>query len=385
MAAPPAIEQPALRIAEKIVQLLDRGGFTATYKYAVLIGLMDLCMERTTAKGAPPPMITTRELAEKVIELYWPHCAPYHRPDGAEPTVLAQSTGGAAKPALIVRRIVRFCDDFDTTRTRTPSLHRVRLLAGPEAFRALVDDVEWTLVNMPLPRLQRIGRTQEDRFLYDYSFSETTPRGQVRQYQRDGTGPFKNTLDLGPHVNTTLIALNGVLRPLVYRAWAIMVASMNEIKLSDLEDFLVARPSRISLEPVREDLLRIQDGRCFYCQAGLTTACEVDHFVPWARHADNNVHNLVAAHRSCNGKKSDFLASGEHVDRWSQRSRRRAEELAAVADELRWECDRRRTFGVAAAIYAALPEDAPLWDRGDTFVPLERARVRDALAAGMGA
>jgi hypothetical protein len=43
-----------IRFAEKIVQLLDEGGFTATYKYAVLLGLMDLCLEQSAASGAPP-------------------------------------------------------------------------------------------------------------------------------------------------------------------------------------------------------------------------------------------------------------------------------------------------------------------------------------------
>jgi hypothetical protein len=41
-------------------------------KYAVLLGLLDVLMERTSAKGEPPSVVTTRELAEKVTELYWP-------------------------------------------------------------------------------------------------------------------------------------------------------------------------------------------------------------------------------------------------------------------------------------------------------------------------
>src|SRR4051812_44277992 len=77
MEAPSDPDRGAIRLAERLIQLLGRGGFTATYKYAVLIGLMDLCMELTGATGAPPEMITTRQLAEKVIELYWPQCAPY--------------------------------------------------------------------------------------------------------------------------------------------------------------------------------------------------------------------------------------------------------------------------------------------------------------------
>lgn len=61
----------AIALAERILQLLDQGSFVSTYKYAVLLGLLDLCLERTSPDGTPPAELTTRELAEKVIELYW--------------------------------------------------------------------------------------------------------------------------------------------------------------------------------------------------------------------------------------------------------------------------------------------------------------------------
>lgn len=47
-------ETGANAFAERVLTLLDEGSFTATYKYAVLLGLMDLCMERASAKGDPP-------------------------------------------------------------------------------------------------------------------------------------------------------------------------------------------------------------------------------------------------------------------------------------------------------------------------------------------
>jgi hypothetical protein len=38
-------DQSLIRFAEKVLALLDQGTFTATYKYAVLLGLMDQSME----------------------------------------------------------------------------------------------------------------------------------------------------------------------------------------------------------------------------------------------------------------------------------------------------------------------------------------------------
>ena len=55
--------------AQGILGLLERGKFTSTYKYAVILALTDLCLEHTTKAGSPPSILTARQLAEKSIEL----------------------------------------------------------------------------------------------------------------------------------------------------------------------------------------------------------------------------------------------------------------------------------------------------------------------------
>jgi len=376
MSSPSESDQTAIRLAERLIQLLDRGGFTATYKYAVLVALMDLCLELTSATGAPPDMITTRQLAEKVIELYWLHSAPY---DSAH-DVLRQSTGGATKTVLIVRHIVEFRSTLDPRRERSLSLAQARASSAPGQYESLVCRVEWTLIHMPLPRLQLFG-DQEDTFLYEYSFTQETPRGEVTRYQKGESSPFDNRLNLRPGVSATLISLNGLLRPLIYRQWATMVASTNGLpRESPLEDFLFGS-DRISTGPVRSGLHELQGGRCFFCEESMPPECHVDHFVPWSRHADNSIDNLVAAHVGCNGSKSDYLAAAGHVERWRERSRRYAADLASLAAEKSWESQPARTFSVARAIYRMLPDDARLWQTGRKFVVIERPRIVAALAA----
>ncbi|RPJ84415.1 MAG: hypothetical protein EHM13_04410 [Acidobacteria bacterium] len=63
--------------AERVLALLDQGSFVATYKYAVLLALMDLCLEGTRRDGSAPDCVTTRQLAQKVVELYWPHTGEF--------------------------------------------------------------------------------------------------------------------------------------------------------------------------------------------------------------------------------------------------------------------------------------------------------------------
>ncbi len=374
MALPPEPDRTAIRLAERLIQLLGRGARTATYKYAVLIALMDLSMELTSATGLPPDMITTRQLAEKVIELYWPHCAPYE--DTCR--VLRQNTGKGETQAEIIQRIVEFRDGATVNPAASLPLSRARA-AAPGAYEKLVRVIEWKLVEMPLPRLQIIGG-EEDRFLYEYGFTKETTKRETDEYQQGKSHGFDNRLLLRPGVSAALIALNGVVRPLVYRNWAMMVASVNGLHEPSLEEFLFGA-ERISLDPVRPRLRELQSNRCFYCEKGLGAGCHVDHFVPWSRHADNSIDNLVAAHEGCNGMKSDYLAAAEHVVRWRERSARCGADLVEIAREEAWESRPERAVSVARAIYRMLPDDARLWLSGESFLVIDRPRIASALAA----
>jgi hypothetical protein len=125
----------------------------------------------------------------------------------------------------------------------------------------------------------------------------------------------------------------------------------------------------------------MQGGRCFYCAGKLPARPQIDHFIPWSRRADNSIENLVATHAECNGRKSDYLAAAEHVERWSARARERAGDLARIAHEERWETQPALTLSAARAIYGILPDDTPTWKRGREFVVLDKSRVMAALAA----
>ncbi len=355
-----------IRFAEKIVQLLDEGGFTATYKYAVLLGLMDLCLEQSAASGAPPTSITTPQLAAKVVELYWPHSLPFDEKGG----ILRQNTGRQA-------RIVSLIQDFRHTKAPDPtaSLHRSRLHA-PEAFRKLQRDVEWKLVEMPLPKLQRIGDTLDD-FLYAIGWDDGVKPGDFNGAE------FDNRILLKEDVSQFMVSLAGVVRPLVHRHWVSMVTRLNGLAESRLEEFLFGR-SRVNLTPLCAPLLELQSGRCFYCDRAVQTKGQVDHFLPWARHPDNGVDNLVVAHADCNGSKSDFLACTAHLRHWAGHVVERATDLATIAEAARWERDAPRTVNVVRAIYSNLPDDVRLWAIKREFLPIDRGVVAEALGAVAG-
>jgi hypothetical protein len=60
----------------RVQKILDEGQFVATYKFALLIALIDVAIERGDDSGAPLD-VELAWLAEKFIELYWNHCKPY--------------------------------------------------------------------------------------------------------------------------------------------------------------------------------------------------------------------------------------------------------------------------------------------------------------------
>ena len=353
-------DRGAVAFAEQLLTVLEEGSFTATYKYAVILALLDLCLEHSTRAGAAPSSLTTVQLAEKVVELYWPQARAFRE------RVLLQNAG---KQAGILSRIVRFQDGLDEP---SAPVTRARSRA-PAAYVRLVRAVEWILVQMPLPKLQRVGR-EVVPFLYRIRWSDDVRRG-------DWAGPaFDNVIRFVGDAGDHLVRLAPLIRPLVQREWAALVARFNELPEAELERFLFGA-RREAIAHLAAPLGELQDGRCFYCEAKLGPRVAVDHFVPWSRHPDDGLDNLVVAHAPCNGEQRDHLAAAEHVERWTERMRR-ADDLGAIAAATRWPRELERTLGVARSIYLRLPASARLWQGQGRFVAVDAGRLRRALGAG---
>ena len=240
-----------IRFAERLLALLEEGSFTATYKFAVLLGLMDLCLEHSNRFGEPAPMVTTRQLAEKVIDLYWSHTTPFETIDGE---VLKQNSG---KPAVILSRIQSFRNDAAPDLGCT--LHRARL-TSPIEFQALLDEVEWTLVLMPLPETSafRWSRSQVHLEIEMGRQHQTEP---VQEHPR----VRQSHLVRRRRRTATSVRLAPLLRPLMQtEVGRDGRQTQSTSRLPELESFLFGA-GRVSLQPVRAPLLELQRGTCFYC------------------------------------------------------------------------------------------------------------------------
>ena len=215
------------------------------------------------------------------------------------------------------------------------------------------------VVGMPLAKLQRFGEghtTVEDRFVYDFSWREEVGPATV---SRIG---FDDRLVLRPGVGEWLVRLAPLIRPLVQAKWAARVAARNPdlVDAERLDEFLFGA-QRISLDRVRGPLAESQARACFYCAERLLRRWDVDHFLPWSRHPDNTLDNLVAAHAACNGAKSSSLAGLAHLGRWIERFRPGPghDVFDGVATSGEWPRRSDRVLSIARAIYLWLPEGYP--------------------------
>ncbi|MBX7161109.1 MAG: HNH endonuclease [Acidimicrobiia bacterium] len=350
--------------AQKLLTLLDEGSFSTSYKYALLLALIDCCTEYAGADGLAPTSVTTRQLATKVLELYWQQSVPFEAD-----ALLRQSGSGQAEIVTLVSR-------YRSGRRLDPLAPLGRCRAdNPDGVGRLTAEIEWKLVEMPLPRLQRFGG-RHDEFIYRIGWDETVRRSHWRD-----AATFPNIVLFVDGAAENLLRFAPLLRPLIKRQWAAMVAKCNRLATYELEAFLFGQ-ERVDLTPVRGPLRDLQDGECFYCADRLTGAVDVDHFLPWARYPDNGMHNLVAAHRRCNNSKRDFLAAAAHVARWAGRlspTSTAGGDLGAIARDLRWESHPQRTLATARALYLRLPPDAKLWNAPKDFVDADLRALAAAL------
>jgi hypothetical protein len=249
-------------------------------------------------------------------------------------------------------------------------------------FDELLDKVESTLIRMPLPRLQWIGRHMES-FVYSIGWDKNIAPARIRAYQRGDFAAFDSRISLQPGVGEHLVRLNGLLRPLLYRQWTAEVASINGLAQSRLEAFLFGTDRVAVPAGLRQGLLDLQETRCFYCGERIKATPghrpEVDHFIPWARYPDNAIENLVVAHQQCNNDKRDFLPALPHVTHWLGRlGDTQGHKLAALSQQESWASRPHEIRGVATAIYLRLPAEMDLWVGRGRFEPFDRGAARVA-------
>jgi hypothetical protein len=84
---PPPTPDEQIQFLANLQRLLGEGQFVASYKFALLLSLADLSVEKGDDSGSALTL-TTDEIGEKFVHYYWRQAVPY--PAGAK---------GASAPA----------------------------------------------------------------------------------------------------------------------------------------------------------------------------------------------------------------------------------------------------------------------------------------------
>ena len=358
-----------LSFAERLLVLIDQGRTTATYKYALLLALMDVCMQQTTSDGRAPTSVATADLASRIVELYWPQTGPYVGLDAVG--VLRQNSKGQAG---IVREIER----FRMRHSPDPSMPLSEARRStPESFHRLTRRVEWILIKMPIPRLQYVG-SGYDPFIFKISWSPDVTARQA------SSPSFDRRLYFIGSAGESLVRLTALLRPLLETKWTELVTRFNaELVVDSALPVFLFGSQRISTTKLRDPLWELQAGKCFYCEHAIHSKPEVDHFIPWSRVPDNGIENLVLADASCNANKRAFVAATRHLEKWSLRFKPGSSESAAMekaTDNCEWERHPDKTLGVARATYLRMPAGSRLWLTAKTFEPPNHQAILTALS-----
>jgi hypothetical protein len=340
---PPPEDQ--VRFIANIERILSEGSFVATYKYALLVALVELAIERGDDSNRELAL-PIRDIAEKFAELYWRQAAPYEADgDSGVGFVLHQNTG---RQAGAITRLARLRDELKGSRS---TLAEARRTAD---WKRLVGRMRTLLKTMPLGKLQRVGH-EDVCFLYEKP------------------NPKADHITLLPGVACHLRERAPLIRRLAQTEWLRFVLSLerNQPVLGravGLSEFLFGSGRAALSLKVSEPLRVLQHGRCFYCERSLPASAAVDHFIPWSRYPRDLTHNLVLAHGACNSRKSDLLGGEVYLGRWAQFVSDHDADLRQVGTEAGLLVDRATSVAVAEWSYGhAERVQAEVWLGGTDY------------------
>jgi hypothetical protein len=348
----PGPDTDPLALGRRIIDILQSGRKTSTYKLATLHALIDCCMERVPDDPHAPVDVPLDELTDRVIDLYWPQTRP-----------LAWNEDRPLRQAAEGSEILDAVEDLRKASNAGPN----KLLAdakreAPEAYARAFKKVKRTLVRYPLRLLQNVPG-DADAFLYEDGWIQNNPSLTAID-QPD------NMIQLQPGVAFAMAKLSGLLKPALKWLWADKVWKANRQLFQgglDVQQYLFE--DRIPLRRIAPALIEHFGRKCFYCNATApdVTVYHIDHVLPLSVTKMNGLANLVLACPQCNSSKSDHLPVLEHVERALGMStqvgtpNRDEATLNEIGNKIDWDAQYDRVRRAARGLYRAEGAGTRTW------------------------
>jgi hypothetical protein len=255
-----------------IIQIIDHGLKTNSYKFALLRALADYGSGQPTSDH-----ITFASLGDRFLAYYWPLTVTFRVRQATDPT----------RDPVIMRFIREEVSTlglgssyrFENFRERHADRYR-ELLEKCCAKGGCFDEV--------IPRFHNVRR---GRLPIEQIYAQAGD-GVVLN---DGAGQFLTN----HHRVLNLLAVGGWVKFTEQYSFA-----------PRLYEKIAGIPPERKQERYRAFLVALQGTRCFYCEAE-STQLHIDHVVPWSFVLEDRIWNLILACRDCNCTKSDRTPDDE--------------------------------------------------------------------------
>jgi 5-methylcytosine-specific restriction endonuclease McrA len=328
-----------LGFLSKLQRIFNEGEFVATYKYALINSIADLCVDYGSDTDEPQ-LLPFKDLGRQFITYYWQQSQPFlaGRDEGA---VLLQSHG---RQASVISAIRDFRESFPNQTANSAPTH--------PKFPGLLSRVVNTIRQQPIKYLQNVAGVP-DSFIFDSQSSG---------------------LLLKPGISFCFRRFHPLITQVARSQWIghVRGISANARILGtsdDLEAFMFST-SRQSLSSLRAGLMKLQN-QCFYCQRKVASGGDMDHFIPFSLYPRDMVPNFVLAHASCNRSKSNNLASSKHLENWLEFTSKHRDNLREISHDAGIRFDQRGSLSVALWAYqSASSAGGFAWRGTGDFVPV---------------
>ena len=136
---------------ERLLRVIDEGRRTATYKLALLAGLID-----AVALTSGAPIVPTTLIAQGILALYYPQTRPYVANDG----IARELRQISMKSSPVLRAVLRLRLAGDNAGCRSVDDARERVA---DVYDEVLTEVETTFVRYPIPAARSRGAQAQSR------------------------------------------------------------------------------------------------------------------------------------------------------------------------------------------------------------------------------
>jgi hypothetical protein len=328
---------------QKINTIIARDSADATYKYALLRGVIEVCQQSSHLMESDPDRADRVWFPLGLLVEKW---LLYYYPIFAAPTFIPQKNGETEEQesgkSVSFRRhflpVIEYYRERGGISVFYNDYFRGQIPAGVQpAFLALIRAIRSTITNMPMKHL---GYSQAKEHYSVFDFDRPLPRlpGDRpidRAYLIECAGRFSTSRDLCTVFSYFGSFISG--EECLLKKWAAFTAEADKTKAVSEEWMLALLTTMPTTERAIADARGIYrsalDGEgglhCVWSGRTIPSASEmhIDHLLPFSIWRNNDLWNLLPTLGSVNGKKSDRIPDPHFL-------KRRKEEIVGCWDLL---------------------------------------------------